>query len=284
MTEMKNIQELLSTGIGTEGTLLLPRKIYSTIIDEAGKHLIPRELAAIYIGPSGIPGASVDLNLNVVDKMDVRLIAEGAEIFLDQTEYSNLNLKPEKWGVSVRITRELIEDSQFGILAHNLMIVGRRFAENENARIIADALDSAGNSVSGSTAVTIANVTRAMQYLEDNDYTPSDLIIGNEVLNDFRNIDTFVEYSKVGNTEMLARGFLGTIYGMNVIRVSTNAGMTTTTAYVIDRNHAYVMAEKRPVTVERFELPQFDMSAAAVTQRFRVKALRAAAIAKITSS
>ena len=48
------------------------------------------------------------------------------------------------------------------------------------------------------------------------------MFVGMEVLNDLRNIDTFVEANKIGNTEMLKRGFLGTIYGLNVIKFSTN--------------------------------------------------------------
>jgi hypothetical protein len=102
-----------------------------------------------------------------------------------------------------------------------------------------------------------------------------------------RNIDTFVEADKMGNRDMLARGFVGVIYGLNVIKFSTNAAPSTTYskyAYVTDKMHAYVIAEKRPVTIENFEMPAFDMSAASVTQRIKVRHLRADAIAKITTA
>ena len=126
-----------------------------------------------------------------------------------------------------------------------------------------------------------------MQYLEDNDYTPTTLFVGMEVLNDLRNIDTFVEANKVGNTDMLQRGFLGTIYGLNVIKFSTNAAPSATYskyAYVTDKMHAYVIAEKRPVTVENFNLPIYDMSAASVTQRIAVSLLRDSAVCRISTS
>ncbi|RLG00035.1 MAG: phage major capsid protein [Thaumarchaeota archaeon] len=284
MAEMKYIKELLGTGLGTEGQLLIPRKIHDALIEEVDKNLIPRSEAALYFGPADIPGSSIDVDLVTPNKMDVRVVAEGAEIPLDQTEYTSTNLKPVKYGVAIRITRELLEDAKWNLLEHNIKIAGKRFAENENSLIISNALDDAGNTVSGGASITIANITSAMQNLEDNDYTPTTLIVGMEVLNDLRNIDTFVEANKVGNTEMLQRGFLGTIYGMNVIKVSSNAGMTSTTAYVIDKNHAYMIAEKRPVTIENFELPTYDMSAAAITQRIVVEELRANAIAKITTS
>lgn len=277
------LRELLDTGKGTEGTLLIPRRIYPTLIEESEKALIPRELAALYLGPSAVPGSSIDINRVVENKLDVRLVGEGAEFPLDQTEYNNLNVRPLKYGVAIRITREMMEDSQFDLLQHNLMIAGRRFAENENSLVVT-ALETAANTVSGGAAITIANITRAMQFLDDADKTPTDFITGMEVLNDLRNIDTFVEFQKVGNTEMLQRGFLGTIYGMNVVKVSTNAGMTATTSYVLDRAYAYVIVEKRPITVEQFELPTFDMHGAVLSQRIAVSALRTNAIARITTS
>jgi len=287
MTELKAVQELLQTGIGTEGQLLIPRKIHDTLIGEVDKNLIPRSEAAMYFGPGDIPGSSVDVDLVTENEMNVRKIAEGSEVIIDQSAYTSFNLKPEKWGVALRITRELIEDAKWNLLNHNLMVAGKRFAENETSLILQDALDNASNTVSGGAAITIANITRAMQYLDDSDYTGTTLFVGMEVLNDLRNIDTFVEANKVGNTEMLSRGFLGTIYGLNVIKFSTNAAPSSTYskyAYITDRMHAYVIAEKRPVTVENFEMPVYDMSAASVTQRVKVRYLRADAICKITTA
>ena len=287
MAELKAIQELLSTGMGTEGQLLIPRKIHDTLIEEVDKNLIPRSEAAIYFGPSDIPGSSIDVDLVDPNKMDVRIVAEGAEIPIDQSEYESFNMKPQKWGVGLRITREMLEDSKWNLLQHNVKIAGKRFAENETSLILSDALGNYGNLVTGGASLTIANITRAMQYLDDADYTPTTLFVGMEALNDLRNIDTFVEANKVGNTDMLQRGFLGTIYGLSVLKFSTNAAPSTTYskyAYVTDRMHAYMIAEKRPVTIENFELPVYEMSAANISQRIVVDDLRPKAICRITTT
>jgi len=287
MTEFKSVNELLSTSIGVEGQLLIPRRIHDTLIEEVDKNLIPRSEAALYFGPGDIPGSSVDVNLVTPNEMKLRLVAEGSEIPIDQSAYTSFNLKPVKWGVALRITREMLEDSKWNLLTHNIKVAGKRFAEKETSLIISDALDNASNTVSGGAAITIANITKAMQYLDDSDYTGTTLFVGMEVLNDLRNIDTFVEANKVGNNDMLARGFLGTIYGLYVIKFSTNAAPSSTYskyAYVTDRMHAYCIAEKRPVTIENFEMPVYDMSAASITQRIKVRHLRAQAIAKITTS
>lgn len=286
MAELTYIKELLSTGTGVEGSLLITRKIHDTLIAEVMKNLLPRSEAAFVVGPGAIPGSSYDINLETPNSLNVVELAEGASIGLDQQTYTSINVKPVKYGIGVRITREMLEDAKWNLLERNLSIAAKRLAENEN-KLVLTQLDAAANAVSGGAAITIANLTTAMQFLEDSDFTPTTLAVGNEVLNDLRNLDTFVEYQKVGNTEMLTRGFLGNIYGMNVIRFSTNAAPTTTYskyAYVFDKNQAYCIVEKRPVTLEKFELPSNDMSAAVVTQRIAVKVLRSSAICNITTS
>lgn len=280
---LTNVQELLQTSIGTEGSLLIPRKIADNLIMEVEKAVIPRSEAAIYYGPGDIPGSSIDVNMATPNTLIVREVGEGADFVNDVNEYTNTNIKPVKYGVKIRITKEMEEDGKFALLQHNTMVAGKKFAENENALVIAQ-LDTAANTVSGGAAITIANITRAFQYLRDSDFKATTFIIGNEVLNDLQNIDTFVEANKVGNTEMLTRGFLGTIYGMNVINPSTNAGMTATTSYVIDKDQSYAIAEKRTVTVEGFANVENDMKGVVCSQRIAVKALRTSSIAKITTS
>lgn len=283
MAENQYVKELLHTGVGTEGSLLIPKKIFDTLIPEVAKTLIPRSEASLYFGPADIPGSSIDIDLETPNALKIRLVAESAEIPLDNGEYTTTNIKPLKYGVSIRITREMLEDAKWNLLQQSIQTAGRRFAENENALVIT-ALDGATNTVAGGAAATIANITRAIQYLEDSDYVGTTLAVGNEFLNDIRNIDTFVEADKLGSREMIERGFIGTVYGLNVIRVSTNAGMTTTSAYVFDNREAYFIAEKRGITIENFDLPAYDMSAAAITQRIAAKIRRASAVAKITTS
>ena len=184
MADIVKIKELLQTSTGTEGSLLIPKKIYDRMIMAVDKALIPRSEAMLVLGPADIPGSSIDLNLETADSMKVTEVGEGAEFPLDVEEYTSINLKPKKYGVAVRITREMIEDSKFNLLGLNIDRAGKEMAENENSLVISDALDNAANTVSGGASFTIANLTRAMQYLEDSDYTPTTLFVGNEVLND----------------------------------------------------------------------------------------------------
>lgn len=281
--DFRNVQELLNTGIGTEGSLLIERRIYATLVNEVLKRLIPRDCAAFVVGPDGIPGSSLDVDLINPNTGAVRATAEGTAFWQDNNTYTSSNVKPLKYGVLVRITRELLEDGKWNLLESQIGIFGRRIAENENTLVIAQ-LDTAANTVSAGAIVLPASWTLAINNLEESDFNATDFLVGRQVLMDIRNTDTFVEYLKVGNTQILDSGFIGVLYGCRVTPVSTNAGMTTTTAYVIDRTQAYCIVEKRPYTLENFNVETHDMSAVTISQRIAVKALRTSAICKITST
>lgn len=282
----KKINEYISTEDGTEGTLLIPKLIMPMLIEEVDKTLIPREMAAQVWGPNQIKGSSFTINLEEADTLDLRQVGEGAEVPLDNQSYETVTYTPKKYGVAIRITREMMEDSQFELFQRNIRTAGKRFAENET-KLILEALDNANATVAGGAQATVANITEGMQNVEDNDYEPTDILVGNEFLNDLRNIDTFAEADKSGNTEMLDRGFKGTLFGVNVARYSTNAAPSTTYskyAYIFDRSQAYGIAISRDVSVENFNLPTYDMEGAVLTQRIDVQALRTKAISKITTS
>ena len=215
------------------------------------------------------------------------MVAEGAAIPLDAPDYTSFNLKPVKYAVRILATKEMLEDGKWNLMEHALKVAGREFAENEDNLIIADALDNANSNHTGGSTAAISDITTAMLTLENADYTPTDILCGYEFFNDLRNIDTFVEANKLGTREMIETGYVGIYFGLKFWQFSTNVAPSTTYAkyaYVIDRNHAFVMAEKRPITVENYDDTAFDMSGAVVTQRIKVRQLRAKAIYKIITS
>jgi len=279
----KNITEYISTEDGTPGTSLIPKLIMPTLIEEVDKTLLPREMAAMVI--NGFPGSTTTINLETPSGITIRQVGEGAEIPLDNIAFSTQTVTPIKYGVAIRITREMMEDSQFELFQRNIQAAGRRFAENET-NLVLTALDLANATTAGGAAITIANIAESMFDVENSDFVPTDFIVGNEIAQDLRNIDTFVEADKSGNREMMDRGFIGTIFGMTVARFSTNAGAAAvaTSGYIFDRRQAYAIAIKRDITVENFDMPSFDMQGAAITQRITVVPLRTTAISKITTS
>lgn len=279
------IKEYLSTDDAVAGTLLTPALILPIMVEEVDKALLDRSLAAFVMGPSQLAGSSntFNVNLETPDTMDLREVAEGAEVPLDTQDYETITFTFTKYGVAVRITREMMEDSQFELLQRNVRLAGRRFGENET-RLVLNALEGANTTVTGGAAITIANLTVAMFNVEEENFTPTDFLVGNEVLQDLRNIDTFAEADKWGDSTSFNRtGMVGRIYGLNVHRFSTQVG-TATRAYVLDRDQAYGIAIKRDITVENTTLPTFDMEGAVITQRIDVQLLRATAVGRITTT
>ena len=287
MADLKHIKEYIDTGDGVAGTLLIPKLIFPTLIKEVDKNLLPRELAAFVITPAQWQGDTFNFNLEEENSMNLRIVGEGAEIPMDELGYESREFEAVKYGVAIRITREMIEDSQFPILQGQLRIVGKRFAEKETELIIAALTAGVGSTITGGAAFTIGNLTEAMLNIENEDYTPTDMICGNEVIHDLRNIDTFAEADKWGDITSYNRtGWIGVLYGLKVYRYSTNAAPSTTYAkycYVIDRDYAFAIAIKRDLTIENFDLPTYDMQGAVATMRLDVDYLRTDAISKITT-
>ena len=281
----QKIKEYLNTDTGVAGELLIPKLIMPLLVEEADKNLLDRSLAKWVLGPSQLANQGGTFNVNLVtsDTGDVREVSEGSEIPLDSQDYETVTFTFVKYGMAVRITREMMEDAQFELLQANVRMAGKRLAENET-KLILEQLDAANTTVAGGAAVTIANLTTAMLNVEAQDYSPTDLIVGTDVLNDLRNIDTFAEADKWGDSTSAARtGMVGRVYGLNVHLFSNQVG-TSTSAYVLDRSEAYGIAIKRDTTIENVTLPTFDMEGAVITQRLDIQLLRNTAVSRITSS
>jgi|SRR3990167_1513525 len=274
-----------ATAGSSTGSYLIPRTLYGDLIRAVRKKLVLRALAARVIGPASIPGSSIDIPLQTKDTMEVQRVGEGAVIPLDAESYSGFNMKPYKYGVRIMISREMEEDSLFDVMGLNVETAGYELADNEESLII-DTLDT-GSGISDSTRIAnsnatlpISDITAAMMGVEEENYTCSHIVVGTEVANDLRNIDTFVEADKAGISDPSKR-LIGTIFAMKVI-VSNNVNAKR--AYVLDADHAFLIAEKRPVTIERYFDASRDSSFAVATQRFSTRYLRSGAIARIITT
>ncbi|MHA1772706.1 MAG: phage major capsid protein [Candidatus Heimdallarchaeota archaeon] len=278
---MKNrLYELMTRDAEDE---VIQSEILATVVNAARENLVMTQLLGMRIGPGSIPGDEVTIILATKDAMTVHEVGEGQEIPIDTEAYEHLTLKPVKYGVRPLITTEMQEDAKFDVIGRQLKEAGWQMAKKLDSLLI-EALEAgataAGHAVTGGAAITIDNITEAMNDIEADDYTPTDFIIHPNVAKDIRNIDTFVEADKAGITNP-GKGLIGTIFGMKVW-VTNQA--TTNYAYVIDRNYALVLAEKRPITIEKYDDVTRDMTGIAVTARWKAYYLRKEACAKITTT
>lgn|SRR3990167_4158162 len=277
-----------STSTTAIGGLTIPKQLYPRLLEAVRRNLVWRPLAAFSFGPNDIPGSSVDVDLETegLDGLDVVQVAEGGEFPTMSFSIDTFNLKPVKYGVRLPITEEMLEDGKWNLLDRAVQIAGYKVAKKQDSLIINTIDTNRGNSVSGGAAITVANIASGMQNLEDNGYNPTDFIIGTEVANDIRNIDIFVQADKSGVTNP-SEALIGKIFNMNVW-ISNNLGQgnlsAKTSSYVLDRQHAFIYAEKRAVTIKAFEEMWKDIQNRIVSFRFIARYLRANASCEITTS
>ena len=267
------------------GSVLIPRTLYGTLIRAVRKQLIFRALAAKVFGPSSIPGSSIDVPMQTPESMVVHPVGEFGVVPLDIEGYTSFNMRPRKYGVRLMISKEMMEDSLFDVMALNVETAGYELADNEESLII-NTLDTA-TAQSDSTRVAnsnatlpITDITAGMQGLEEEGYVCTHMIVGTEIANDLRNIDTFVEADKAGINDPSKR-LIGKIYEMKVI---TSRNVAAKRAYIIDATWSFVIADKRAVTIEKYFDAARDTGFAVATERFSTRYLRSAATARIVTT
>lgn len=275
-----------ATAGSSTGSYLIPRQLLGEVMNAVRKKLVLRSLAARVFGPGSIPGSTLVLPLqdDASNLMLVDQVGQGAEFPLTQTTFTSVTLTPVKYGARIGITKEMMEDGIVDLASYHAELAGYEFADNEESLIVSQ-LDAASTAASHDVANTnatlpISDVTAAMQNLEADNYTATDIIVGVEVANDLRNIDTFVEADKAGVSDPTRR-LIGRIFDMTVY-VSNNVGAKL--AYVIDRSHAFVIAEKRPLSIERYDDFARDTHFVVASHRVAVSYLRAKAVSEITTT
>lgn len=271
---------------------MIPDTLYRTLIDAVKRECVFTNLLAMRLGPGDIKGSSIDIVTENRDSSAVHTIAEGQEVPIDLAEFSTFNVKPVKYGLRPLITKEMQEDNQWNIIQKNIEVAGARMAEklddlifteiNTAAALTTDdnGVTRSANSTTGGTAITISDMTTAMAALEADNYKPTDIVVHPNVANDLRNIDTFVEADKSGVMNP-TKSLIGTIFGM---KVWVSNAVTSNYAYVIDRNHAVLLGEKRPITIEKYDDVTRDMSGVVVTARWKARYLRPDASYRIITS
>jgi HK97 family phage major capsid protein len=273
------LQELLTRSAEDE---TIEDKIYDVLVKAVRSKLVATNVLAIRVSKGSFPGDSIKIDLADRNTMLVHEIAEGAEVPIDYGTISDFTITPKKYGLRPLITKEMMEDGKWDLIQYNLEEAGYQMARKLDSLLLAqiEAGDTASsNTVSGSGAITVANINTAIYNLENNDYSATDFIVSPAIAMDIRNIDTFVEADKAGVTNP-SKGLIGRILGMTVWQSSQ---VTADYAYVIDKDHALVLAEKRPITIERYDDVTRDLSGAVVTARWGVRYLRENACCVITT-
>lgn len=273
-----------STAGSATSSYTIPRNLFSELIRAVRRDLVLSALAMRRIGPTGIKGSVWTAALQTPDSMSLNRVEQGAEVPLSAEKYSQLTSTPIKYGVRIFITEEMREDGNWDLAAMNSETAGYEFAKNEESLIVAQwdaASTAASHNVANSNAtLPVTDITEAIQNLRTDNYNPTDFVVGAELESDIYNIDTFTEADKSGGNNPTNR-LIGRIAGMNVI---VSNSVSALLGYVIDRRHAFIILEKRAITMKNFFNAARDSSEVVVTQRISAKYVRADAVSEITTT
>jgi hypothetical protein len=290
---MKTLQQLADEGelFYAFESELVKQQLFEVVRDASIENRIGRQLVDVINLKSG---AALDIITADKDSMEFRRIAEGALIPVDTEAYTKATVTPAKWGNRVVISTELQEDANWDVMQRNLRQAGREAGVREDVIIFTAFNDATygfpsttgqyGTSVG--TEISVADIATMMYGPEAQDYNPNVLVLHPSQVKELRQIDTFVEADKVGSRVTFDKGFVGKIYGMDVV-ISRSAwvGQTSTEyAWCLDTTEAGVLVVRRPLTMKTYELPERDAVGVAVTFREEARVLRPQAGYRLTIS
>lgn len=296
--KMRTLEELASQGelIYSWETELVRQQLHNVIWDAMYATAVGRQLVDV------VPlkaGAALDVVVEDKDSLKMHFVAEGATMVTDVESYTKRTITPIKYGCIVSMSHEIKEDANWDLMKRNLRRAGTQAGLQEDSLVFtafndstygfSSATSGAGNShavTSQGTEMSVYDIAAMMKVIEEDDYVPNVLVVHPTQTSELRQIDTFVEADKVGSDVAFQKGFVGKIFGMDVVR-TTKAWVDQTSsqyAWALDTREAGMLVVRRPLTVRAFEIPERDAVAAAVSFRAEAGVLAPKAGAKLTIS
>jgi hypothetical protein len=264
---------------------LIPQKVHTELYTSAVDEDHCAEISKMMLGPDAIDGSSVNIDVIVDESYRPHKFSSGGSIPEEEFATVQATLTPISWGINLNIGNDLIEDSQFEIMAMMIQQAGREmgeYATNEALTILGTAPDGDGtlnSGLSGDSGLTrwdgasTTDIDDAINGITADGFTPSILVTSRNV---WRNeiAQTIGNQYNEALTEdrFLTSGWPTRIAGMDII--FTNCDYTTNSkafteqkTVLADKAFALVTGRKRWLRIENYAEPVMDLVGATVTAR-----------------
>ena len=224
------------------------------------------------------------------DGLYAAVVAEGAEFPNRTQNYSSVAFATKKYGVSPKITNEMIEDGMIDVMANELRFAGIALQNAVEVVCLDEMLLYSGvaHDTGGSKQGT-QGVIGAKAVLRSYGYNPTDCIMSPEaekvVLWDMAPQSGLA--GVLGNNASVPQGILG--INWHVCNVAYGGG-TYTWSYdtgddegmlVVDAARAGAIGISRPLTIENYDDPIHDLKGMACSMRMDCQMLVANAICRV---
>lgn len=267
---------------------LVPAEMYKTVIEGADQMKCVRNIFPIFSCKSN--SMTVPIGGTTATAPEV---AEGTEIPISQDTYTGRTFTVKKYGMRPTITRELVDDGNFDLIALEVAKSGKAIENALNAQVLNCLLDNAGNE--HDTAATNTGLIGLNTAYGKN--TADHFVSDNVLLHPLAAVSIGTSlvpsggYYPLGNYAEGGNNGMGTLLGMKTWLLSVD---DSTTSYIWDydtdgdigmllvkADAAAAIAMRQDIRVERFNDPIKDLMSAAVTMRFGTNYLNANAICRV---
>jgi len=218
-------------------------------------------------------------------------VQEATEIPIAGEKYDYIDVNMRKTGIRPQISREMVEDAQWDVVARQLAEGGRAMAQKENELGIAilntqaTALNNYqgwGNSVNTATSGTFAytDVVSMITALRGQNAFPDTLFVNPTEEGALLKDDKFIHAFYFGGLMKKSLGpqeYFGQMIGF---RTMTSTLQSSGTPLMLDTARAAGFVIRRDVTVEHLVDPIKDLSGASFTSRINLGICRQMAIAQ----
>ena len=287
-----NARELLISE-GIQGSTLIPTEIYATVIEGAEPVKCIRNVLPI------VPMKGMIMKMPYGETGTYApVVAEGAEIPIQDQTYTDATFTAAKYAVRPLITNEMIDDALFGIIAEEIRKSGSRLENALNYKgmdVFLSNYDS-GNleACGGAGATPLLFIAKVVADLNKNGFTPDKLILHPSCLG-----AVMAESIPLYNTfavEVIKNGAIGDIMGCNTYKngvalatSTTNSktwGFASSASYVgaimIDSTRAGAIGMRQDIKVEQYADSIRQMQGISLSMRFDIQPFLSKAIGGIT--
>ena len=275
--KIQNARELLQTeGLAT--TNLIPTEVYATVVEGSEPAKCMRNVIPIYRMPSHVMTLPYGETGSYATP-----VAEGAEVPIETETLSVATLTADKYAVRPMISREMVADAKFDVIAQEIRKAGYKI-ENALNRLCIDTFFASGaadagtyqTDCGGSGATPLAFLATALGTVIGRGFTPTDIVFApgcyGSVVGAFTSLNTNLASQVVSN------GTIGGLFGLrtHICGVADNTatyvwGWGTNGdlgAIVLDRNAFGAIGMREDINVEQYSDPVRDLVGMKVAARF----------------
>ena len=284
-----NARELLISE-GIQGSTLIPTEIYATVMEGAEPAKCMREVLPIF----HMKGISMAMPYGESGTY-APVVAEGAEVPVQDQTYSSASFTAKKYAVRPLITNEMIDDALFDVIASEVRKSGMRLENALNYKCLDDLLGYYGNSQSCGTAgaTPLVFAAKLIADMQADGMAPNKLIVHPAFAG--LSMAEAIPFTNQYGVEVIKTGSMGNIMGCDtrMLGIALTSSTVNTRywdfsssgrvgAIMLDTAHCGGIGMRQDIKVEQYADSIRQMQGITCSMRFDFQHMLTDAIGGIT--